>query len=142
MNPAHENFVEQAIPLIISGAAVPDIWRKLAENGFSGSLRTMERIVAKAMKVIIKAQEKKREFITARATARHELLFSLALSKGDIKTALAVERSLLELAGVIGVHAGAGDDEPEKVRRIVFVRAVDPRVTTDPSPSSPADPAH
>jgi len=102
-NTRFSKFIPLIADALIKGNSRSSIIKVVKKEGYDGSESHIDYLISAAKEVVKAITVKDQEYILARAVARHDRLYSLAVKKGDYKTALAIERSVLELYGHIGV---------------------------------------
>ena len=90
---------EDILEMYTNGIRVNDIIIKLREKGYELSDRQMRRYIRSAKLYIEKLALASREFYIHRTVLRYDNLYNEAMTKGDLKTALATNVELMTILG-------------------------------------------
>lgn len=104
MQKADRNIVEQRVKdiatMLINGKSREVIVLHCSENWSIGE-RQVDKYIARAKVLVEKSVKRKLEYDYAKAERRYEDLYSLSLEKKDYKTALAVNKEITALQGLL-----------------------------------------
>jgi hypothetical protein len=124
-----EQRIAEVAELLLSRVPRRGIQQHAAKQGWGGSVRAVDVVIARATERIRELARHDTELELAKAKGALEMLFAKAIAKGDLRSARLVQHDLTELLGLaapkrldIGL-GGSAAEAAEEFRALVMAKA-------------------